>query len=127
MKRFNEFKSEKNIVSFFGKLFGVRTQAHVLHLASRKYSEHKALGSFYEDIVDLTDSFIETHQGQYGLAKIENQSYSNKDSIDLLEEFSNDVKDAKSMINEEDTHLLNILDEISALTYQTIYKLKYLS
>ena len=43
------------------------TNTHILHLTTQSYSEHKALESFYTEIGDLVDSFVEAFQGKYGL------------------------------------------------------------
>lgn len=48
------------------KLFEARDQAHAMHLVTKSYAEHKALQEFYENWLDLTDSFFETWQGKYG-------------------------------------------------------------
>jgi hypothetical protein len=127
MKRYNEFKNNTSLNVFFGQLMGIRTQAHLLHLSTKSYAQHKALGSFYEDIVGLLDKMIETYQGQYGIVSIETETYKEKDPIVLLNSFAKDIDQAKNSIDEKDSHLLNIIDEIAALNYQTLYKLKNLS
>ena len=47
--------------------FHARTVAHLLHLTTRSYAAHKALNEFYDEIIDLVDSFAEAYQGEYGL------------------------------------------------------------
>ena len=46
-------EAEITIGDFFLTLLHSATNTHILHLQSRSYSEHKALGEFYEEIVDL--------------------------------------------------------------------------
>jgi plastocyanin domain-containing protein len=45
--------------------------AHVYHLQVRgdegSHAAHTALGEYYEGILDLIDTVIETYQGQYGI------------------------------------------------------------
>jgi plastocyanin domain-containing protein len=45
--------------------------AHVYHLQVRgdegSHAAHLALGEYYEGILDLIDTVIETYQGQYGI------------------------------------------------------------
>ena len=38
------------------------TTAHILHLSSRSYSQHKALEAFYTEIGDHVDDFVEAFQ-----------------------------------------------------------------
>ena len=44
---------------FVGILFLARDVTHSVHLNTRSYSKHKALQKFYENIIDLADSFAE--------------------------------------------------------------------
>lgn len=36
------------------------TTGHLLHLQSRSYSQHQALGTFYEELNDLADGLIDS-------------------------------------------------------------------
>jgi hypothetical protein len=119
--------SEKNVTSMFSKLFESRDFAHYAHLKSKSYAEHKALGSFYEEIIELADTFYETYAGQYGQVSF-NLSSTPKDSnvISYMENLGKTLADGHSLLEKNDTHLHNILDEIVGLIYQTCYKLKYL-
>jgi hypothetical protein len=124
----NEFKNASNVTSVFSKLFNMRDTAHYAHLRTKSYAQHKALGSFYEDVLGLADSFIETYQGQYGLQKFEIQGVGSAD-IDIvkyLEDSAKFMTESHSALEKKDTHLHNIIDEIVALLYQTLYKLKNL-
>lgn len=126
MKDYSNFKNSQGVSKLFGSLMAARQQAHILHLASRSYAEHKALGSFYEDLTGLTDSLVETYQGQYGLVEIESKTMNGKSAQSFLESLSSEFLEAHKMFSEKDTHLHNILDEIVSLTYQTLYKVKFL-
>jgi len=52
---------------FVGMLFLARDVAHSVHLNTRSYSKHKALGHFYELVVEAADDFAEAYQGRHGL------------------------------------------------------------
>ena len=52
---------------FVGIFFLARDVTHSVHLNTRSYSKHKALQKFYENIIDLADSFAEAYQGRHGL------------------------------------------------------------
>jgi hypothetical protein len=126
MRTYNEYKSGQSVGPFFGRLFAIRQNAHVLHLASKSYAEHKALNSFYEKLTDLLDSLIEIYQGQYGLVTVEQSTSKEKEALSFLEKAAEEFTSAHELFEKKDTHLHNTLDEITALTYQTIYKVKFL-
>ncbi len=121
----NETVSKPNIGELITLLFKTRDLAHSKHLSSTSYSEHIALNTLYEDILELTDEFIEAYQGCYGLVEIKIESV---ESVDDMIEY---LKQAKDKIKEyhsetEESFLQNILDEILSLIARTIYKLTYL-
>jgi len=126
MRSFNEYKSDGGVTNFFGKLMSIRQQAHILHLSSKSFSEHKALGGFYEGLTDLLDKLIEVYQGQYGIVAIEQQTNKEKTALELLTNSAEVFKSAHDLFSKEDTHIHNILDEVVALTFQTLYKVKNL-
>jgi tryptophan synthase beta subunit len=127
MKSYNDYKNSRLTPSvFFGNLMAVRQNAHVLHLSSKSYSEHKALAKFYENLVNFTDFLIESYQGQYGLVEIEQFVNKEKNVEIFLKRAAEDFAEAHKLFNEKDTHIHNIIDEIVALTYQTQYKVKFL-
>lgn len=43
-----------------------RDLAHLAHWKTTSYAEHKALGEFYDELLDLIDEFVEQYQGYYG-------------------------------------------------------------
>lgn len=111
---------------FFGKLFQIRDQIHLCHLATKSYAQHMALGSFYDEILDLTDGIIESYQGKYGLVDITIPSSTKGEPIAILKELAK-LTDTGSIYNMfKETWIQNELDSISKLTYQTIYKLENL-
>lgn len=127
MKSFNEYKSNLNVPSLFGNLLNYRTQAHLLHLKSKSYAEHEALGEFYKDLLKKTDDLIETYQGQYGIVDIEIKSSEKFSSAsDFLKTAAEEIKSEREQFKKEDTHLHNVIDEIIALTYKTLYKVNNL-
>lgn len=102
------------------------TNTHIMHLQSRSYSEHMALGAFYEGLEDLVDTFAEAYQGKYGIIDGYTEDYELADSpIAYLVEKAEYIKEARAQLP-KDTELQNIIDEIAALIDSTIYKLTYL-
>jgi len=57
------------VAKFISVLLASREQAHIFHLQTPSYAQHKALQGYYEDIVDLIDSYVESYQGRYGILK----------------------------------------------------------
>jgi DNA-binding ferritin-like protein len=123
----------KDVSNFFSKLFESREMAHVYHLQVRgdegSFARHEALGKYYEAILDFIDDIIEIYQGQYGIVEnydvIDTSDTKSKEPIAYFEEVAEYIKHARKCIKDEDTHMHNIIDEIVALIYKTLYRLKF--
>lgn len=117
----------------FSKLFESREMAHIYHLQVNgdpgSHAKHTALGDYYDGVLGHIDDLIETFQGQYGVVEeydvIDTKETNSKDTIEYFNELARFIKEERKCINEEDTHLHNIIDEVVALVYRTLYKLKY--
>lgn len=117
----------------FSKLFESREMAHIYHLQVNgeqgSHAKHTALGEYYDGVLGHIDDLIETFQGQYGLIEeydvIDTKETGSKDTIEYFNELARFIKEERKCINAEDTHLHNIIDEVVALVYRTLYKLKY--
>ena len=119
---------------FFSKIFEARQIAHIYHLQVKgdmgSHASHTALNDYYDDVLDLLDELIETYQGQYDIVDnyetIDTKDTQSKDKIEYFIELNKFISDTRSKaFLPEDTHLQNIIDEIVALTYRLIYKLKF--
>lgn len=123
-------ESPSFVTGFVARLFEARQVTHTIHLQTKSYAEHKALDEFYNGILDLADEFIETYQGEYGIISgyptLSTQAGNSGDAVAYLEGFASELKKSHSNIKEEDSHLNNIIDEMTTLTYRTLYKLKNL-
>ena len=113
---------------FIMKCFHARTAAHVLHLKSKSYAQHKALNEFYDEIIDLIDSYAEVYQGEYGVISDYPGSYRHYvDPVEFIDDLCDWITDNRVELHgRKDTHLSNIVDEILALVATTKYKLKVL-
>tara|TARA_R110000868_G_scaffold140213_1_gene355554 strand:- start:16 stop:360 length:345 start_codon:yes stop_codon:yes gene_type:complete len=106
------------------KTFKLRDAAHIAHWKTKSYSEHKALGHFYEDVIDDLDKLIEAYQGVFGIVeKIEGEK----------KDVASEIKDQILWINENRSNIAgnipaleNIVDELTALHMTTLYKLENL-
>ena len=114
---------------FVSALLHSSTAAHFLHLSTKSYAEHKALGHYYEDILDLADSYAETFQGHYGIIPINAYIDDFKVQKDAKVYVKGLLKFAQGMREElpDDPDLTNIHDEIVGLIAATLYKLENLS
>jgi hypothetical protein len=116
--------------NFIGMLFLARDVTHSAHLNTRSYAKHKALGKFYNQIINFADKFAETYQGKYGLiGPISLMSAKKTNNVlEFLEGQLDDLMEMRyKVVEKECTPLQNIIDEIFALYYSTIYKLKFLA
>ena len=105
------------------------TNAHLLHWATNSFSEHSALGEFYNSLNDKTDDFVEAYMGKYGQLKIEGYpevySLPKTDCVAHLEELSDNVKTIRAKLP-QDSELQNLIDEIADLIDGTLYKIRFL-
>jgi hypothetical protein len=118
----------EGVAGLVGKLFAARQTIHALHLKSKEYAEHVALNEFYDAILKLIDDFVETYQGQYGLLEQASTLEVATDAkpAEYLKTLCGMIRKTRKALGAEDTHLQNILDEMLATAYRTIYKLTYL-
>ncbi len=113
---------------FVGTLLHAGTQAHILHLGTRSFAEHKALEEFYEGIVEAVDEFAEAYQGAYDLIDGWPESFEgvDGDALTFLQTLSKSVDDGRKDLP-QDSEIQNLVDEVQALIDQTIYKLRFLA
>lgn len=111
-----------------GHLFLARDVTHSVHLNTRSYAKHKALGGFYEKIIDLADDLAEAYQGRYGLIGPITLHSAKKTNnvVEFLEDSLKEVQEERKEYK-DDTALQNIIDEIEGLYLSTLYKLKFLA
>ena len=116
-----------SIGEYFLNLLHSSTNTHLLHLQSRSFSQHMALGTYYQEVVDLIDSLIEAYQGKnQTIVQYPNIYYPPvDDALTELINISGYVIKNRGIVG-NDTELQNITDEIQQLIDSTIYKLTFL-
>jgi hypothetical protein len=119
-----------NACQFVGLLFLSRDVAHSVHLNTRSFSKHMALNTFYDEIIDLADSFAEAYSGRHGLlgqiCVPANKKTAN--IIDFLQGQLDEIEKKRyEVCDKSDTAIQNIIDEIVALYLSTLYKLRFLA
>lgn len=111
-----------------GLLFHARNVAHKEHLKTKSYAEHKALGHFYDEIIELADDLAEAYQGDEGImADIPLFATTPLEPIDdFLVKQVNMIEKLRHSASSRSA-IQNIIDSIIALYLSTIYKLRNLS
>lgn len=111
---------------FAATLLHSATNTHFFHWSTDSYSKHKALGNYYDEIVDLVDDLVEAYMGCYDQIKSFPSTYHQpKDVVKYMESLKNFVDAARKDLPQE-TQLQNIIDEIAQLIDSTLYKLRFL-
>ena len=110
-------------------LLTLHNQLKIHHWQTKSYAEHKALDKAYGAFSDLIDQFIETLMGKYGRVKsesgfkIELVNYEDLNTVDFVDKYIEYlIKEVPKGLEETDTDLLNIRDEMLG----ELNKLKYL-
>lgn len=116
----------ENVAMFVATLFHSGTNAHFFHLSTNSYAQHKALQKYYEEIIDLADSYAEAYMGCYNQIKqFPNNYHLPKEPIGYIESLKRFVDDASKDLPQEQA-LINIVAEIQQLIDSTLYKLRFL-
>jgi DNA-binding ferritin-like protein len=129
----SETTGSNDVSKFISKLLESREMSQVYHWTVKgdmgSHAAHLALQAYYEEVIEFIDDIVEIYQGQYGLIEgydiIDTTDSKSKDRLDYFKETVEYVRSARKCIKEEDTHIHNIIDELVALQYKTIYKLTY--
>ena len=106
------------------------TNAHILHFQSLSYSQHMALGAYYDEVSDLVDGFVEAFQGKYGLLTKYQSDYQLPDNNPVT--YLNYLKEEVATLRRasgfpQDSELQNEVDTIANLINSTLYKLRFLA
>lgn len=118
-------------VQLISTLTASRTQAHVFHWQAEGIGSdaaHRALGTYYDEIIDLIDGLVESFQGRYGIQRGYTSPATFKEDGQFLtyfEALSKYVETIRTKIP-QDSFLQNEVDTVVKLIETTKYKLKYL-
>lgn len=114
--------------TFIGTLMQSRNQAHIFHLQTPSYAQHKALQDYYEGIVDLIDGLVESFQGRYGILRGYKMAGIIKEDDSTLTYFEGLAKFVETIRTQipQDSYIQNQVDEVVDLIESTKYKLKFL-
>jgi hypothetical protein len=112
-----------------GELLAMQNQMRIFHWQTESFAQHKAFGGAYEDLDGAIDKFIEIYQGKNGIQKssggyrikLENLDSDPAAMIDVFIEYLKD--ELPKDLEDSDTDLLNIRDEMMGTLNQTKYLL----
>lgn len=113
-----------NFIVFFLML---QNQLRVWHWQTEIFAEHMAFGNTYETLDEHIDRFIEAYTGRYGRQyhnlEFSIHNYPETDRVKKINRFIQVLEEKFDIaLQEKDTDLLNIRDEILG----DLNKLKYL-
>jgi len=125
----NETKTDSGFKDMVSILLHSQTQAHIFHLQTKSYSEHKALQKYYEGIDGLVDGLIESYQGKYDVItqynSVKNEDYkSNEQVIKYFKVLDTMIEKNRKSVKE--SFIQNQIDTVQELINSTVYKLKFL-
>jgi len=125
----NESKSSSGFKDMVSILLHSQTQAHIFHLQTKSYAEHKALQGYYEGIDALVDGLIESYQGKYDVItqynSIKNEDYkSNEQIIKYFKVLVTMIEKNRKGVKE--SFIQNQIDTVQELINSTVYKLRFL-
>lgn len=109
-------------------LLASRTQAHIFHWQVQGVGSdaaHRALGAYYDEIVDLVDGIVESMQGRYGIQKGYTSPASFKEDgqfVTYFDALSKYVEAVRTKIP-QDSYIQNEVDTVVKLIETTKYKL----
>lgn len=115
------------IEQLISRVFYARNLAHFTHWRTKSYSEHKALGKFYDGVIDAIDDLVESYQGAYELiGAIPVPSQMEKDILKCLEADAEWIEKNHEKICKGNRAVANLIDALTSVYLSTIYKLKNL-
>lgn len=118
MAKIEDIKKMRELIT---ELYCVSNSAHVSHINTRSFAQHKALGEFYDFANDFKDRIIEYMVGQgYVNQVVLNPIDTNEDIMDEATEAMDMINDFASKSGDE------TLKNMAADFEESVGKLKYL-
>jgi DNA-binding ferritin-like protein len=115
------------IEELISRVFYARNVAHWNHWRTESYSEHKALGKFYDNIIDAIDKLVEAYQGLNGLiGNIPAPKVTEPDVTELLKGDAAWIEEHHEEICKGNRAVANLVDGVTEVYLTTVYKLENL-
>jgi hypothetical protein len=119
-------KYNESAAAFVSVLFHSATVTHFMHLQTKSFAQHMALGEYYNAIVELADKWAEAYQGCYDIiTNYPKEFHLATEPVKYLTQIKDFVDDIRKDLPSE-SQLQNIVDEIADQIDSTLYKLRFL-
>ena len=125
-----EMKSKLTPESIQSKLFYLSDAAHKLHLDTKSFAQHKALGKLYEGLIDFRDEISEKLMGYMDGKRIGSikvgalPEFTDKAAMELAKEVRDFGAELEEFAEENEyCDIENVAQALSGLGAQTVYLL----
>jgi hypothetical protein len=109
------------------RVFHSRNLAHWNHWRTKSYAQHKALGHFYDNVIEALDDIVEAYQGAFELVgTIPAPEKSDSDILKHLETEAAWIEEHHEEICKGNRAVANLIDSLGDVYLSTIYKLRNL-
>lgn len=117
------------IEQLISRVFYARNLAHFEHwraTGAGSYAKHKALGSFYDDIIDAIDALVEAYQGAFDIIGSIPTPKAGNDVLAVLEADAEWIEQHHEEICQGNRAVANLIDSVTGTYLSAIYKLRNL-
>lgn len=114
------------IEQLISRVFFARNLAHWTHWRTKSYSQHQALGMFYDEVIEALDKLVEAHQAIHGVVENIPVPTSKGEVLDVLEGDADWIEEHHEAICDGNRAIANLIDGVTAVYLSTIYKLRNL-
>lgn len=107
-----------------GRVFSARNAAHLQHWATGSFAEHKALGDFYDSVIDKIDQIIEVYQGwDRMLGKVSIPTTNPSNIRQQIGEDLNWIIANRKKLSDGNEMIAALLDDLCSIYSQAFYML----
>lgn len=121
----------ENFARYLGCLFAARDKAHMLHLATKSFAEHKALNELYDALLDHADKMAESYQGKHGIVDLcipaASDIFGQSDAKSFIYALSGWLESCARALLGDDDYIINQFEELVGVVYQKKYLIDNLS
>ena len=116
------------IKDLISKAFSTRNILHFQHWRTQSYAQHNAVGDLYDDIISTIDNIVECYQGKFGLLTgLSTLGVAEPtDIVSHVKAEAQWISDNSCSIANDDETIENLIQDLLAKYYKTIYKLENL-
>lgn len=115
------------IEQLISRVFYARNLAHWSHWRTKSYSQHQALGAFYDDVIEAVDAVVEAHQALHGIVgDIPAPSAKGSEILPVLRSDAEWIEQNHDKICEGNRAIANLIDSVTGVYLRAIYKLENL-